>query len=64
MSVSTFYLENGQGKVTLDTLKAFEHVRHVLNDIHRAYAAEGASKENDNPIVWIPFNFSTIKTVF
>ena len=32
----TFHLENGQGKVTLDILKAFEHVRHVLNDIRRA----------------------------
>ena len=50
----TFYLENGQGKVTLDTLKAFEHVRHVLNDIRRAHPAEGASKDNDNPMVCLP----------
>ena len=56
----TFYLENGQGKVTLDTLKAFEHVRHVLNDIRRAHADKDASKENDNPMVCIPLNFNTI----
>ena len=31
----TFFLENGQGKVTLDALKAYEHVRHVLNDLRR-----------------------------
>ena len=47
----TFYLENGQGKVTLDVLKAFEHVRHVLNDIRRARAGKDASKENDNSMV-------------
>ena len=49
----TFYLENGQEKVTLDVLKAFVHVRHVLNDIRRAHAGKDASKENDNPMVCI-----------
>ena len=32
---STFYLEDGSGKVVLDVLKAYEHVRHVLNDMRR-----------------------------
>ena len=49
----TFYLENGQGKVTLDVLKDIVHVRHVLNDIRRAHAGKDASKENDNPLVCI-----------
>ena len=32
---STFYLEDGSGKVVLDALKAYDHVRHVLNDMRR-----------------------------
>ena len=32
---STFYLEDGSGRVVLDVLKAYEHVRHVLNDMRR-----------------------------
>ena len=44
----TFYLENGQGKVILDILKAFEHVRHVLNDIRRA---NKSTKVSDYPII-------------
>ena len=29
----TFILEDGRGKVTLDVMKACDHVRYVLNDI-------------------------------
>ena len=29
----TFILEDGRGKVTLDIMKAYDHVRYVLNDI-------------------------------
>lgn len=31
----TFVLEDGQGKVTLDAMKAYKHVRYVLNDMRR-----------------------------
>ena len=31
----TFILEDGCGKVTLDIMKAYDHVRYVLNDIRR-----------------------------
>ena len=30
-----FYIEDRSGKVTLDQFKALEHVRHVLNEVHR-----------------------------
>lgn len=36
----TFTLENGCGKVTLDAMKAYEHVRYVLNDMRRAGKCE------------------------
>ena len=29
----TFYLEDKSGKVTLDPVKAYQHVRNVLNDM-------------------------------
>jgi hypothetical protein len=32
----TFILEDGCGKITLDVMKAYDHVRYVLNDIRRA----------------------------
>lgn len=32
---TTFQLEDGSGKCTINGQKAFEHVRHVLNELRR-----------------------------
>ena len=32
---STFYLEDESGKVVVDAMKAYEHARHVPNDMRR-----------------------------
>lgn len=32
---TVFHLEEDNGKVTIDMLKASEHVRHVLNEMRR-----------------------------
>ena len=45
---STFYLEDGSGKVVLDAMKAYEHVRHVLNDMRRIQKPSGHCQDNDS----------------
>lgn len=42
----TFILENGQGKVTLDVVKAYKHVRYVLNDMRRTSKNRGENDDN------------------
>ena len=43
----TFILEDGSGKITLDIMKAYDHVRYVLNDIRRT---KGIQAENDSEV--------------
>ena len=43
----TFILEDGHGKITLDIMKAYDHVRYVLNDIHRT---KGGRVENNSEV--------------
>lgn len=42
---TTFCLEDGSGRCTIDVQKAFEHVRHVLNDMRRHGSKQGKSYE-------------------
>ena len=46
---STFYLEDGSGKV-LDAVKAYEHVRHELNDMRRVQkpSVQGDDNQKEN----------------
>lgn len=44
---STFYLEDGSGKVVLDVIKAYEHVRHVLNDMRRIQKPSESGQDLD-----------------
>ena len=52
---STFYLEDGSGKVVLDAMKAYKHVWHVLNDMRRIQKPSGqdddSHKENSDDTV-------------
>ena len=45
---STFYLEDGSGKVLLDAVKAYEHVQHVLNDMHQVQKLSGHCRDDDS----------------
>lgn len=42
---STFYLEDGSGKVVLDALKAYDH---VLNDMHQMPRQSEKENEENN----------------
>ena len=43
----TFILEDGSGKINLDIMKAYDHVRYVLNDIRRT---KGIQEENNSEV--------------
>ena len=48
----TFYLEDNSGKITLDTVKAFSHVRNVLNDLRRKKEQPDKQIETNAEKVW------------
>ena len=49
----TFILENGQGKVILDVVKAYEHVRYVLNDMRRTRKNRGEDDDNSEVCAYL-----------